>query len=546
MTEDSVPFWRWPEKTLFKLQGIVCQASDETRAVVLVTVILFGIAMIVLRCATEFGILVSPDSATYLSVAESLQEKQTFTTYENARLSHYPPGYPLTLAGFSAVTPFDVRFGGPRMVHSLAFAIFVSSTFVFLFYASRSMLFSVLSSLLVLNSIHLINVFSLALSEGPFICATAIGTFLLSAHIASGRMRELRLAAVFVGYACLVRFVGIVWIGCFAFLLLCSERQFRRAVWNVTEFVAISATPMLVWFGTSLFTSESATNRSFAWHPVGLADAKELLVSFLIFFTIQDGMLWLCVGALLSGACLVFTLKRIFCRAIARSELSSIFVCIVTVTVVGYFIFLVLSKSFIDRATPFDARLLSPVAWVMIPAGCMSLAPNLNLSRLQPATIRDCTLGCCFLLVVGGSIDTFLFRFESCRTGKLGLSGRLEEDRILHRWLSDMPKEVLVYSDLPFLPYLARKVRPSLSLPDKSNYTSGGRNEDYGQQVEVVRQMLQNGRAVLVYWEDAAYKEFHTPMTWEEILDVSRGLEVHRYSRYSTVGIPLLSADSIR
>ena len=497
------------------------------------------VAFLLLRYATEAGILVSPDSATYLAVAESLDKDRTFSDAFGVRLSHYPPGYPLSLYATSTLTGFDVRHGAPRFFHCVCYATFVAVSFVFFAYATGSRLFAAIACGLLMFSIQLLSLFASAWSDAPFLCAVALATYAICYYFDSGSKLSLGLAATFTAYAFLLRFVGIVWIIGFAMSMLYRGGMNRQTVRSGLTFVGISIVPMLAWIASGWIFGASSTNRTIAWHPVSTGDVSQLCTTLTTFFFVQDGKLWVCLGVLMFVATLAGFLKHI-AGSSRPPSLGGSFVLLTVTLTVGYCGFLILSKSIMDRATPFDTRLLAPICWMSIPAAAISVGAISNVSSALRNIVRDSVIAILFVIVFGTSLSTLAYRMPRCQSGENGLNADLEKDQVIHRWLRDNTGERIVYSNKPWLPYLATKLRSIRLLPTKVDYTSGQINESYDTQVAEIRQRVASGTALVVYWTDGIFDDAYSPILLEE-LEVIFGRSLVHYDRFSTVGIPELA-----
>ncbi len=518
---------------------------------VLLAVFVGLVAFLVLRYSTESGIIVSPDSATYLSVAKSVKTELTLTDHTQERLSHFPPGYSLTIAAFSKMTGFDVRFGGPRMLNTLCFSVFVFSVCLFFTSTTGSSFFGSLTAILLLTNSHMVTQFSMALSEGPFIVAASIGVFSLANYLSSGRELALRVAAISVGCAFLIRFVGIVWIGCFALLVIVDRRRLVKGRFQrLLEFLLVSCSPMAAWLVSCWLLALSGTNRRFRWHPVSGEDLFQLYRNVTAYFFLEDGLLWEISGFALLVICVIGAARVLFVYIFASQQdamgspklaMAAAFVLVAVLVMTVYSLFLIFSRSLLDRATPFDSRLVGPIAWMLVPAGCMALSFWWETDSRLPLPPRDICIALCTLVSLSGSIDDFVYRMERCHFGQMGLNAGLETDRLVHRWLRDHPETVVVYSNKPWMPYLATNVMSLRYLPQRGDYTSGATNERYDSDAAELRDLLQAGKAVIVYWTDEPHEPSYQCMSLPEVLELASGLETHTYVRYSTVGFPLLT-----
>ncbi len=511
------------------------------------TALMLGcIAFLLMRIATQAGVLVNPDSATYLAVAESLRTESSFSDAFGDRLSHYPPGYPVSLYAISSLTGLDIRNGSPRFFHCACYALFIAVSFVFFAHATGSRFFGSVVSTLLLLSVHLVTLFASALSDGPFLCAVALATYAVCCYLQSRSRLSLRVAAALTAYAFLLRFVGIIWVTGFALSVWYLGGVTRQSIRDAMIFAGISMAPMFLWVASGLVFGGNPTNREITWHPVDGSDVLQLFTSLTTFSFVQTGNLWVCLGALVGLVAQIGFVREIAgCRS-GRTELrcAGAFVILAAVISLGCGGFLVISKSLIDRATPFDARLLAPVSWMLIPAAALSVGAMDRLKPSRQSALRDSVIGLLLVIVFASSLNTFVYRLPRCQSGELGLNDDIELDRILHRWLLDNAGERLVYSNKPWLPYLASKLRSVRPLPVKVDYTSGLVNHSYVQQVGEIQDKIKQGTAMIVYWTDGIADDAYSPMSLDEVKAVGQPGFWVDYDRFSTVGIPILAVES--
>lgn len=506
-------------------------------------ILLAVVAFFVIRCSTASGILVTPDSAAYLSAADSLESNGTFTIYDGKRLSHYPPGYPLSLAFFAMSTPYEGRYGAPRMLNALGYSLFIGVVCVYFGAVANSIYFGTTSGVIAILSINLLDQYSTALSEGPFISASSVATFFFMLYIAYRVRWHLRICSLIIGYAFLVRFVGIVWIFAFALLLLLRRVSWRQFLLELQDLLLLAMLPMCIWVGSCRLYGLSATNRALAWHPVSCADVKYLLHQLLTFSFISGDAVFVMAGGCLVCTIVLFALRRLLQKPAWCVVDSTVVTAAVLIS--AYLSFIVFSRSFADRATPFDARILGPIAWLVVPVGCLAFGAwtwkKVGAGSVQS---RGLAIGACLLLTVAGSIEDFLERIRINGRGEAALNAEIEADRLIHRWLANIESDTTIYSNMPWLPYLSKQIVPVLRLPLKADYTSGVANASYFTEVKDVERRLGERVAVVVYWTYQEHEDAYDCMSLNEILRAARGLEVHHYGRFCTVGIPRLTSDS--
>ena len=212
----------------------------------IVLISILGTALILAREAT-YGVGLWADYATYITTARSLLDGDGFTQIYGWSYQHWPPLYPMLLAGatIGVFDPLDVA--GPLNAALFGLTIFAAGKYL----RSRVQhgVLVVWACLAIMLAIPLTRVAQMAMSEAPFILFTTLALIWACKALDSGKMWDLIWAAAFASLAFLTRYPGIVAIGTVLSLLLfqrgvvLSERVKRIALYT-----AITTLPMCLWF----------------------------------------------------------------------------------------------------------------------------------------------------------------------------------------------------------------------------------------------------------------------------------------------------------
>lgn len=308
---------------------------------------------LVLLCAQyHYGIGLTADSAFYMSAADSLLNGHGLVNSIGtlpARLTHYPPGYPLLLAALKPI--MGSFFSAATLLNFASLFCCFLATYLFL---SRQAAWGP----------ALIGVFLLACSTAVYSVHYTLGTdalaipFLLAAIYWLGEFdrsrsrRALILSALALSGATLLRYAYLAFIpAALVVVLLDQERTIRIRIRAATLFGMVALAPLIVVFLDNFIRAGSASDRKFLFHPVSsnqLWDAAELS-SWLLPYRIP---------VLLRFAILLLTFVPGVMLAVrgpwkyaARITISCL---------AWYAISLFATVSFLDSSTPFDDRLLAP------------------------------------------------------------------------------------------------------------------------------------------------------------------------------------------
>jgi len=254
----------------------------------------------------------------------------------------------------------------------------------------------------------------------------------------------------------------------------------------------------------------SATSREFVFHPFGRSHIWQALDTFAGWMLLPDTTLGAVkIGAVFALAAAVIVILIIQGRrsdSLSAPGLSAgipVMVKLLTLFIVLYGSFLLVSISFFDANTPLDDRILSPVfgAAVVIVLYCASVV--WQTSKAKP--ILRVALAAASLLF----LPPYLYRgaglvSDSYRQG-LGYSSPVWEQSELLARLQNLPPDTAVYSNTPAGAYFLTH-RRILRLPKKVIASSGQSNESYPRQLALIRNQAETRDAVLVLlntWPDA-------------------------------------------
>ncbi|MBL8869628.1 MAG: hypothetical protein JNK90_07525, partial [Planctomycetaceae bacterium] len=430
--------------------------------------------------------------------------------------AHFPPGYSAMLATTSLLTRRDVRHGAPRLLSAALFGILGATSIMLLQAVHANFSIQTLSLLTLLSFRPLLNHASLATSELPFLTALALAILFFIWWSDNKRLLFFILSAVCCGVMCVTRYVGIVWP--IAFFLTClffqRESNVRQRFISSLAFITFAYIPLVLWLlGWKLFgAGESA--RSIAWHPVSLELVQHGLFelsSSVCITAIPKSVIFI---AILLVGCVIT--KRLFPppeqTSPSQPNTSLLLLFLLGLSTFGYIVFLMLSISVLDRATPLDGRILLPATWSLM----MILLVLLHLLMRQNRNI-----------VAGYMVVLFAFfwiRFLFDATPLLADLNRegidLARPEILYNKTLDfirmeVSQEKVVYSNTPWTVSLVSK-RNVRYMPSKTAYTSGVVNQNYEKELNAIAEQVKKGEALIVL--DALYSDaVYDPPTQQEI-----------------------------
>ncbi len=237
--------------------------------VVSVSLGFLGVTLVAL-CTHRYGVGLSPDSANYVSAANSLLAGQGYRYFDGGIYTHWPPLFPTLLAipGLAGIAPATAA----RWVNALAFGGIV-------FFAGR--LFArcttsggtaVLGTLSVLLSVPLLAVSSMAWSEPVFILLAVLFVLYLPRFFRTKRWVTLAVLACLVGLACLERYAGVTLIvtGGLVIATATPKASILDRLKYSAGFCLLSVTPLVLWFlRNRVLAGQTAGAHHLNWRTLG-------------------------------------------------------------------------------------------------------------------------------------------------------------------------------------------------------------------------------------------------------------------------------------
>jgi 4-amino-4-deoxy-L-arabinose transferase-like glycosyltransferase len=348
---------------------------------VLLPVGICGVA--VLLFATAAGIGVSPDSVAYIGAARGLLAGLGLgSPAPNGGfrpLLFYAPLFPTLLAaiGVFGIDPLDAA----RYLNSALFGvnIFLSGVLIGRDTGSRST--AIVGSTLLLLSVPMLKIHSMAWSEPTFIFFSLLALLWLSRYVERGGTGWVIAAAAAVGLADLSRYAGLFLIptGIGVVVSMGGRRSFRKTLRDCGMFAVISGLISSVSFVRNWIVGGTPSGHPPAVHLIGTAQFQRGLNTLgrWLWVDAQPGTQVL--AALAIGACALLVRNVVHAKQPGsgptqfgmRSSRSSEVARTALLIIIAYGLFLLIVISFFDATTLFDDRLLSPMfAWAVIAGVC--------------------------------------------------------------------------------------------------------------------------------------------------------------------------------
>lgn len=467
---------------------------------------LFLVIQILIICgillfATRWGIGTSPDSATYIGVANNLLAGKGLTVpFGNSpgqNLTFYPPLYPIFLAGSGL-------FGGaiPQTCRWLHVVLLVSNLFVFWFmlrqfspqpsWLTALLLFPLAFSNAILT-IHL-----MAWPEALFLMMGFGGLLLISQGIARSKNNSILAGSILLGFATLTRYSGLAFIASATVgIFILTPGKFAVRLSRSLRIALPGIILFSLWVVRNLVLSGNIANRGLEFHPITRAHFEQGLDTIAGWFlipvnlpgTVKIGL----IGALAITDWLILQLRHKTFSNEGRllKGLLSTFALI-------YPLFLVLSISLFDANTPLDDRILSPLLvafWILIAGSISQITPNSKTGKSIYA-IFVLLLASAFSISSLGRQATVYY--EGYQNGLGFFHARWRSSATVNQ-INNLRTDAIVYTNSPEGVYLLTG-RPAKPLPRKTDLTRQILNPDFNIDMEKLQQDIFEEKAVIAYF----------------------------------------------
>jgi len=206
--------------------------------------------------SAEGGVVVTPDSTSYLAATRSLQAGQGFLRFDDDYYTQWPPLYPLLLvlvdrasqsANLSLVEGIRILNAFTMAAVHICAGVLLMRFLHSPFFIVAGVVASLFHHAFLITSVH-------AWSEPLFILLVMLFLLQMDALLSRPTLRALILLSVIVGLATLQRYLGVTLIaaGSACLLLLPHPQRFLSRVRNVIVFAIITLLPLGLWFQRNL------------------------------------------------------------------------------------------------------------------------------------------------------------------------------------------------------------------------------------------------------------------------------------------------------
>ena len=454
---------------------------------------LLGVAY-VLGITFHYPVSVSPDGTYYLEMAAQLQEAAGPRIHDGAGnlqlVTHWPPFYPLCVAVLGSVLGLD-PLSAARVLATLVLGSAMILLDKILVRLGPSTPARCVALVFLLTSLSFV-IFTKALSDGLCLVLSLSMMLLLIRWQETPRPGTLVFAGILAGSMVLTRYAAVGLVGGAGLFLLTRPASFSRRLGQALSFGVPVFLLAGAWVIYVLFDGGESNRRSVAFH---LPDWQHLVG------LIKTGLLWLSpawpnmgffVLALIVGLGILTMRERPRFWLQWSAAPFPLFAWLSG----AYLLFLLFSIAFVDFYTPLNYRILAPV-FVCVVFFSLPVWEN-ALRAVQTRRLALVILG----LVGFSTLWSFAQRSEQYyRQGDHYTSAAWVDSPTLAH-VQGLALDRHVYTNGPDpIRLFHRRYEGLFMLPAHMEVTSQKLNPDFERHMEELHRKLQEGRAVVVYFD---------------------------------------------
>ncbi len=457
---------------------------------------LLGSATLLLT--TRWGIGLGGDSIAYIGVARNLLEGRGVVYFDNvgglAPVTHYPPLYPLALAGVGLLGMDPLA--GARWLGVIFFAGNIALASVIVYSSSLSFAASLLASFLVLTAFPMVQIHSMAWTEPMGIFFGFLGLLLLVRSLEGSKRFLFHLSSIFIGLSCLTRYAGLAFVLAGAIKLwFFDHRESGKRFVDVVCFCALSCLPLAAWSVRNAIGAGTAFHRTLGFYAVSTDDLVTAIDSFRLWLLPMEmpktaaSIIGLILAIAFLGACRT-TIRGTFSNS-TMNQLLGIFL-------LSYASFLIAARTVYDPAIIFDTRTLSPAylaAAVLVISAVANVYKQTKLKKdSRSLRILNCSIIAVSVLQMTAGVAWMTFSFAE----GVGYAGKFWRESKLVPLVESLKPTTPLFTNAPDVIYLYTG-RLTDMIPPKLNPDTLAANERYPVQLASMKRKLQEEQGVLFY-----------------------------------------------
>ena len=471
-------------------------------------VIFIGIlAFSLILWITTNGIGISPDSTTYIDTSKNILAGNGLYA-KNRPMTHYPPMYPLLLSATNIVGNDILKTS--RFFHASLYTINLILFSLSIWISTKGNLLStILGSLIFFTSYPLLENHTSALSEPPFITFSLLSLILISKYIDTPKNKFLILGAITLGMAMITRYAGIallppIVLGLFFF----GNRPVKKRSLDTIFLILFASFPLGIWTIRNIFITNSATNRVFAFHPIGLENIKDLLIclfNFILPISLNNWIKGIIILVLVVIIILILVmLIREHSLELNLNSIDKILPGLAFISAIFYITFIYFSKSFFDESVPIIDRILLP-EYIFLTIFVIHLVLAFS-EYLNKPILWHLFIFFMFFSIVVKSITTTTLAIEMHNNG-VGYNSRYWNQSNTLNLIKTSSESRKIYSNGNDVIEFKTEANAS-RIPQKYYATSLTENTNFQTQLETMCDEVIMNKAIIVYLDGITWRGY--------------------------------------
>jgi hypothetical protein len=327
--------------------------------------LLIGLAgfILVFISSSGNGIGISGDSVQYITWARNFLQYHSFTTPKGDYLTLWPPLYPL-LISLSKMVGIN-EFLSTRLISSISFGLIIFVTGLWCLKYSRSLLLSIIGSLLVFSK-AIIQACCWAWSDPLFVLFTLAFLLLIPEILNNPTYKLVLMLALVTSAATLTRYTGVVLFPVGAFALFFGIKQFRKKIIFTFIWGLVSVIPIGLWMLRTYRLTGSITGLRFTHHRPVFPFLNEIGVFFSSWFIAKNtqsipGWIFLALFSIIISAIFILYIYKLI-----ESKNTNWPVLAICLFIIAHILLLIYSAYNSCFGGPIEERFLSPLYPLMI------------------------------------------------------------------------------------------------------------------------------------------------------------------------------------
>ncbi|MEN6411089.1 MAG: glycosyltransferase family 39 protein [Anaerolineaceae bacterium] len=498
-----------------KAKSIVSQVSFW---VILCAMAVAGFLLI--QYSTPIGLGLTNDSSSYLSGARNILTGDGYTRIsgkgEYKPITHFPPGYSLSIAVFSKLGLEAQRAARLENILLFSFTMILSS--IILWRMTGSKWYSLLGALFVFTSQVTVYSHIFLLSEPLFLFVSGLALLCAAIYIENKKWIYLFAAGLLTCFSYLTRYVGLAVYVTIILALLVLLPEWKQKIRSSLVFLLISLPGTVLWSLRNMSLSLNPTNRNFIYHPINPDEIHVGLTNFWSFFLPNRWMprnpqtvgwiLGLVGMGVLIFAGVIFAWSRYKREDSGHQYKRQSVLFMFGLYSLAYMVMLFISMTFFDSSTKFELRILVPA----LLTGALFLLGWLGQWVLSRSTGMKFIV---IILLVGLFVSMGLDLRGDVRTyhedgqGFLAMNWRISKSLA---YIKTLPEDQVLYSNRSTVIYLLTG-RTAYVLPTPVDDVTQQPRPDYQSDLENLRQDVQEGARIVIFYPDDLDQDWIAELT---------------------------------